>query len=330
MVELVALTAALAGLAIWSLGVGSTEIPFARMISALLDPGASREDYVLWGVRLPRVLTAVCVGASLAVAGAVMQAVTGNPLADPGLLGVTAGASFAVVLTVALHDGDVARALLIWVAFLGAGAAAALVYVLGSAGRSGATPLKLVLAGVVIGSFLGALTMSILILDAQTFDEVRTWTAGSLRGRQMRDLASAAPYLAAALAAAVALAGQFTALSLGAEAAQGLGQNQALWRGLSAALVVTLAGAAVSVAGPVGFVGLVAPHIARMTVGADYRWIVPFSLLIGAILTLTADTAPRALLQVDAPVGVTLALVGAPYLIWLVRRPAKRMGRRFG
>lgn len=322
---LLALTLGVALLAAWSLSIGSSPIAFSRVVEALFQAGNAREDLIVRTVRLPRAAIALASGAVLAAAGAIMQAVTRNPLAEPGLLGVNAGAAFAIVVALVVSGGDAGRSHLIWMAFAGAAAAAVVVYVLGSAGRSGATPVNLVLAGVVVSTFLGSITMAVLILDAHTFEVVRTWTAGSLRGRELADLLAALPYMAAGLIASCAVGRQMTTISLGADIARPLGQNQAVWRLVAATLVVAMAGGAVAVSGPVAFVGLVAPHMARMTVGADYRWILPFSAVTGAGLTLAADAAPRALLEIDAPIGITLAMFGAPYLIWLVRRNARRL-----
>lgn len=315
---LLALGGLLAVLALWSLTVGSSDIPLARALRAVLAPGDDRADIVIRAVRLPRVIAALAAGAALAVAGAVMQAMTGNPLADPGLLGVNAGAGFAVVMAISLA-GVSGGAQLMWVAFLGAALAAALVLTLGAAGRSGPTPVKLVLAGVVVATFLGALTMAVLILDQATLDVVRLWTAGSLRNRQMEQILPVLPWLALALLAALVLREQFTLLSLGAETAKGLGQSPALWQGVSALIVVGLAGSAVAIAGPLGFVGLVVPHLARLSLGPDYRLILPVAALGGAVLALLGDTLPRAMLGVDVPLGVTMALIGAPFFIWLAR-----------
>lgn len=248
-----------------------------------------------------------------------MQAATGNPLADPGLLGVNAGAALAVVVLLVIFGNGLAANLLIWAALVGAFAAAATVYGMGAMGRSGPTPVKLVLAGVVVATFLGVLTASLLILDSQTLDAVRQWTAGSLRGKAFQDVMAVAPYMLGGLAVAFALRNQFTALSLGGDVAQGLGQNPTKWRLISALIVVLLAGGAVAIAGPIGFVGLVVPHMARLVVGADYRRILPLAMLGGAFLTLLADVLPRALWRNDVPVGVSLALVGAPFFIWLAR-----------
>lgn len=307
----------LALMAVWAMGVGSSEIGMARVVQALYAPTGDRVDLVVATVRLPRVLAAVVVGAALAVAGAIMQAVTANPLAEPGLLGVNAGAAFAVVVAIAFF-GVTATGVLVWAAFAGAATAAAIVYTLGA--RVGAGPIRIVLAGVVVTTFLGAVTSAILILDVRALDAVRLWTAGTLSGRRMTEIAIVLPYLLPALGLSLLVARHFTAMSLGAEAAAALGQHPMLWRGAAALLVVALAGSAVAIAGPLGFVGLVAPHLARGALGADYRRALPFAMVAGAALTLAADTLPRAALGRDVPVGVTLALVGAPLLVWLARR----------
>ncbi|MEP2640111.1 iron ABC transporter permease [Roseobacter sp.] len=316
----VCLLGGLGVLAVWSMGVGAAALPMGDVLAVLINPDAeSRTSIIVWTVRLPRVLAAISVGAALAVAGAIMQALTGNPLAEPGLLGVNAGAAFVVVILTVVLGQSVSSTMLIWGAFAGAACAACAVYGLGAAGQSGATPIKLVLAGVVIGTFLGVITATMLIVDAQTLDAVRHWTAGSLRGRSLSDVLTVLPYLCAGLIAAYVLRAQFTSLSLGRDVAQSLGQNPALWRMISGLIVVVLAGSAVAVAGPVGFVGLVVPHMTRMTCGPDYRRIIPVALLGGAVLTLLADSIPRAVWSNDVPVGISLALIGAPFFVWLAR-----------
>lgn len=313
-VLLLILSCGLLILTVWAMGVGASEISMSRVAYALWNPSGERADIVVLQVRLPRVLAGVTAGAALAVAGAIMQAMTGNPLAEPGLLGVNAGAAFAVVCALSFLD-ITGMSYLIWAGFAGAAGAAALVYALGA----GPNPVRLVLAGVVVTSFLGAVTMAILILDVQALDTVRFWTAGSLKGRQLEDVASVLPYLLGSLVLALLFAGQFTAMSLGNTVARGLGQNVALWRGLAALVVVGLAGSAVAMAGPLGFVGLVVPHIVRMRTGAEYRRILPYCLIGGAVLTLASDTLPRALWGRDVPAGITLAFLGAPFFIWLAR-----------
>ncbi|MCJ8144082.1 iron ABC transporter permease [Ancylobacter sp. A5.8] len=316
---LILAVAVLPVLALWALNVGNAAISLDRLIAAATGFDASREHVILWEVRLPRVLAGLLVGAQLAVAGAIMQAVTANPLASPGLLGINAGAAFAVVLAIALAGIDGAGTLM-WFAFLGAGAAAVAVYALGSAGQGGATPLKLALAGAVLTAFLASLTTVILLRDQTTLDNVRLWSVGSLSGRPMAAVLAIGPWGLAGLAGAVLASGPIMTLSLGSDLSRALGQSIGLWRAISALMVVLLAGTAVALAGPVGFVGLVVPHMARLLVGPDYRWVIAYSAPLGAGLVVIADTALRWLSGVDIPVGVTLALVGGPVFIALVRR----------
>ncbi|MEM8571057.1 MAG: iron ABC transporter permease [Pseudomonadota bacterium] len=306
-------------LALLAMTIGRTSIPLSTIIQVIWQSDGSREALIVEGVRLPRVVSGVIVGSALASAGAIMQAVTANPLASPSLLGVNAGAAFALVVAM-FAFGGVASTNYIWWAFAGAGTAAVVVYALGSAGRGGATPVRLALAGAVVASFLAALTTSILIFDTRTLGAVRLWTIGSLAGRQMDQVVAVLPYWAIGLSAAVVFRGQIMTLSLGAMTARAIGQNLALWRGVSAAVVVALAGGAVALAGPVAFVGLIVPHLARMLVGADYRWIIPYSAIMGALMVVFADNGIRLLLpERDVPVGITLALFGAPFFVYLAR-----------
>lgn len=306
--------------ALWSMSVGASWIAPSAIVRALVEADGSHPSLVVATVRLPRVLAALGSGAALAVAGALMQAVTNNPLASPGLLGINAGAAFAVVLALVLapplSGGDYA-----WFAFAGAGLAGAAVYALGSVGTGGATPLKLALAGVILSSFLASLTTAVLVFDKATLDAVRMWTVGSLAGRQMETVAPLLLYVAAGLVLTLGLARQVTTLSLGPEIASAVGQNLALWRLACGGLVVVLAGSAVAIAGPIGFVGLVVPHMARLVVGGDYARVLPCCALGGALLVVVADTTLRhSLPGVDLPVGVSMALIGAPFFIWLARR----------
>lgn len=316
---LVVLFCLLVASALWSVTLGTTRLPLSRVLDAIVAFDGSREHLVIASIRLPRVLAGLLAGAALAVSGAIMQAVTGNPLASPGLLGINAGAAFAVVMAtvvVGAGSGDVH----VWHAFAGAAAAAAIVHALGSAGRSGGSPLRLVLAGAVLSAFLASLTTAALIFDQGTLDTVRLWTAGSLSGRTMAQVAGVAPYILIGLVAALVVRRQITTLSLGADLARSVGQSPLLWRSLSAMIVILLAGGAVALAGPIGFVGLVVPHIVRLTSGVDYRWIIPFSALGGALLLVAADTLGRVLLGSQSfPAGVTMALIGGPFFLWLAR-----------
>jgi iron complex transport system permease protein len=320
---LIALSCLLVASAAWSVTLGTISLPLSQVLDAIFAFDGSREHLVIATIRLPRVLAGLLAGSALAVSGAIMQAVTGNPLASPGLLGINAGAAFAVVMAIVVI-GAGSSDVHFWHAFTGAAAAAIIVHALGSAGRSGG-PLRLVLAGAVLSAFLASLTTAALIFDQGTLDTVRLWTAGSLSGRTMAQVAGVAPYILLGLAAALISRQQVTTLSLGADVARSVGQSPRLWRSLSVVIVILLAGGAVALAGPIGFVGLVVPHIVRLTSGVDYRWIIPFSALGGALLLVTADTLGRVLLGSQSfPAGVTMALIGGPFFLWLARY---RVGR---
>ena len=316
------------GLLLVTLGVsitlGAADISVEKVYAALIRFDGSFDHLIIRTVRLPRVLAGVVVGAALAVAGAIMQGLTRNPLASPGILGINAGASFAVVLGV-LVLGNPPLASYALFAFIGAAVAAAFVYILGSLGRGGATPLKLTLAGAVLTAFVGSFTTAILIMDKGTLEQVRFWTAGSLAGRDMTLLLNTLPYITIGLVGALLLGRQITTLSLGDDIATGLGQNT-LWLKLSAALmVVLLAGGAVALAGPIGFVGLIIPHVVRFFVGVDYRWILPYSAVAGGLLVTLADIGARLIIAPqELPVGIMLALLGAPFFIYLARYKVRR------
>lgn len=305
--------------ALWSVGIGTTRIPLPEVVQAVLAFDGSRDHLVIMTIRLPRVLAGLLAGAALAVSGAIMQAMTNNPLASPGLLGVNAGAAFAVVLTLTVFGAGAAN-LFIWSAFAGAGTASVLVYLAGSIGPAQDSPVKLVLAGAIMSAFLMSLTTAVLIFDQNTLDSVRLWTAGSLTGRTMGQVRTVAPYMLAGFVATAVFSRQFMTLSLGADVSRTLGQNPIVWRGLAALIVILLAGSAVALAGPIGFVGLVVPHIVRLSIGIDYKWILPFAAAGGALLVVLADTLSRLLFPGQSfPVGITMALIGAPFFVWLAR-----------
>lgn len=307
-----------------SITLGAADISAGTVFAALFQFDGSFDHLIIRTVRLPRVLAGAVVGAALAVAGAIMQGLTRNPLASPGILGINAGASFAVVLAVLLLGSPPLSSYALF-AFIGAAVAAVFVYALGSVGRGGATPLKLTLAGAVFAAFVSSFTTAILIMDQNTLDQVRFWTAGSLAGREMPLLVQTAPYIFVGLLGALLLGRQITTLSLGDDVAAGLGQNTGWLKLLAAATVVLLAGGAVALAGPIGFVGLVVPHVVRFLVGVDYRWILPYAALVGAILVTLADIGARLVIRPqELPVGVMMALLGAPFFIYLARTKVRR------
>lgn len=308
---------------VWSITLGAADIAPRTVFDAIFASDGSFQHLIIQTVRLPRVLSGAIVGASLAVAGAIMQGLTRNPLADSGLLGINSGAAFAVVLAVFII-GDMPLSAYAWYGFIGAGVAAALVYALGSMGKGGATPLKLTLAGVILTAFIGSFTTAILISDQQALEKIRFWTAGSLAGRDMALLAQTAPYMIVGLVGAFLISRQITTISLGDDVAKGLGQNTVWVRAAAALIVVLLAGGAVALAGPLGFVGLIIPHLVRFLVGVDYRWVVPYSALLGAILVTVADVGARVVIRPqELPAGVIMAVIGAPFFIWLARRQAR-------
>ena len=308
-----------------SITLGAAEIEADTVFRALLQFNATEfEHLIIREVRLPRVLAGLLAGIALAVAGAIMQALTRNPLADSGILGINAGAAFSVVVALILLR-IVSLAVYALAGMLGAALAGVVVYALGSAGRGGPTPLRLTLAGVIVTAFLSALTTLILISDRETLEQIRFWTAGSLAGRDWPLLRHIAPIILLGTVGALMLGRQITTISLGDDVAKGLGQNTVAVKAIAALIVVVLAGGAVGLAGPIGFVGLVAPHIARFLVGADYRWIIPFSGLLGAVMVVVADVAARIVLRPqELPVGVLMALIGAPFFIYLARWRVQR------
>lgn len=310
---------------LWSITLGAADISPETVYTALFNfDSTSFQHLIIQTVRLPRVLSGVIVGASLAVAGAIMQGLTRNPLADSGILGINSGAAFAVVLAVFIM-GDPPLSVYAVFGLIGAAVGAGLVFTIGSMGRGGATPLKLTLAGIILTSFISSFTTAILISDQETLDKIRFWTAGSLSGREMSLLAQTAPLMIAGLVGAVIISRQVTTISLGDDIARGLGQNTGWVKIVAAVVVVLLAGGAVSLAGPIGFVGLVVPHVVRFIVGVDYRWVVPYSAIFGGILVTVADVLARVVIRPqELPVGVMMAIIGAPFFIWLARWKVKR------
>ncbi|AYM08274.1 FecCD family ABC transporter permease [Agrobacterium radiobacter] len=316
---LAALLCLLAAASLLAVALGTVRIPLSTILDAIFRFDGSRNHLLVVAVRLPRVIAALLAGSALAVSGAIMQAITNNPLASPGLLGINAGAAFAVVSIMTFFGAGVGD-IYIWFAFLGAGIAAFAVTLLSSFGPIRHSPVGLILAGAIVAAFLTSLTSAVLIFDQSTLDAVRMWTAGSVTGRTMAQAATVAPYIAFGLIVSLFLGRHLTTLSLGADTARSVGQNTALWRGVAIVTVILLAGGAVALAGPIGFVGLIVPHIVRMAVSADYRWIIPFSALGGALLVVGADMAGRMVFgSQNFPVGVTIALVGAPFFLWLAR-----------
>lgn len=309
----------LAFLLLTSLAIGTRSIPLDATWQALWSGGESREAIVIRQLRLPRTALAVVVGAALGVAGAVMQVITRNPLAEPGLLGVNAGASLAVVLSISLLgvSGTGGR---IWFALLGAGLAALLVTWLGM--RSATNDVtRLVLAGLALSASMSAVIGVITMFDSRTFDSYRFWMVGALSAADMPTVIILAPGVIAAAALALLLGGHFNAMALGDDVGTGLGVRVARIRAAGLVLLTVLCGSAVAAVGPISFVGLVVPHVVRLLIGVDQRMVLAMSLLVGPILVLAADIAGRLLVRPgELEVGIVTAFIGAPVLLLLVMR----------
>jgi iron complex transport system permease protein len=301
-----------------SVAIGARGIPLGHVWSAVVAPAGSPDDVVVRSLRLPRTGLGLVVGVALGVAGALIQGHTRNPLADPGLLGVSAGAAFAVCLAVYAF-GITSVAGSVWFALAGALVASVVVFGLGTLG--GGTPVTLVLAGAAVTAFLGALTNGLVLSDTQTLDAYRFWAVGSLVGRGDGVLGQVLPFLLAGLLLAAVNAPALNTLQLGEDVARGLGQRIGPARATGIAAVTLLTGSAVAASGPIAFVGLVVPHVARAITGPDHRWLLPYSGLLGALLLLVADVVGRVLAApAELPVGLVLAFVGAPFFVALVRR----------
>ena len=302
-----------------SLLLGSRSIDVAAVLDAVFSRGTKGvEQMVVLDLRVPRTVIGLVAGAALGLAGALMQGLTRNPLADPGLLGVNAGASLAVVTAIAFF-GVTAPSGYIWFAFGGAALAATLVYAVAS-GRTGPSPLSLTLAGAATTAVLTSFITLILLRDLDTLAQYRFWSVGSLVGRDVSTVATLAPFLVVGAATALLLGRSLNSLALGDDVARGLGQRVGLTRIVAGVALIFLCGSATSLAGPLVFVGLVVPHIVRRFVGADYRWILLWSMPLGAALLVIADTIGRLISppsEVEA--GIVVALIGAPVLIALVR-----------
>lgn len=318
-------TGLLLGTMLGSIVFGAADIVPRDVGNALFAfEATSTAHLIVRTLRIPRAIVAVLVGAALAVAGTITQGLTRNPLGDPGLLGINAGAALAVVAAVFFFDIGSLSLYALW-AFAGAALATVTVYGLGSLGQGGPTPFNLTMAGAAVTALLSSCTTGVLILNQRTLEEVRFWLAGSVAGRGPDLVLQALPYLAGGLGLALLLGRQITTLSLGEDVARGLGQHTGWIKGLAFAAVLLLSGSAVAVAGPIGFVGLAIPHAARFLVGVDYRWILPYSILMGGIFLLLADVGARLVLRpLELPIGVMTALIGGPFFIYLVRWRVKR------
>ncbi|MET0865822.1 MAG: iron chelate uptake ABC transporter family permease subunit [Nakamurella sp.] len=306
--------------ALFSIAVGSRYIPPAEVFQVLLHPDDSQASTIVHELRVPRTVLGIAVGMALGMAGAVMQALTRNPLADPGLLGVNAGAAVAVVIGISLLGIGSALEYLPF-AFAGAAIASIVVYLIGSAGRSGATPVRLALAGVAVTAALTAVIDGMTLLDPATFDKYRYWAVGSLSGRGMDIFWQVLPFIAIGVLLALTLGRSLNAMAMGDDVGRALGANVNRTRVLSGVVVMLLAGAATAAVGPIGFIGLAVPHAARSITGPDNRWVLAYTAVLAPILLLGADIIGRLVVSpAELSVGIVTAIIGAPVFIALVRR----------
>nr|WP_203608815.1 iron chelate uptake ABC transporter family permease subunit [Streptomyces anulatus] len=317
---LLVLTGLLLLLVVLSTWIGTKDTTLGQVWTALWNDDGSYATDVIRQLRLPRTLVGLMTGAALGVAGAVMQAVTRNPLADPGLLGVNAGASAAVVFGIGVV-GLAGFGSLVWFSFVGAALTTVIVYVLGASGRAGPTPVRLALAGAAVSASLSGVIAGLTVFDSATYDYLRFWMVGSLAGREPELVVQLLPFVAVGLVIALLLARPLNSLALGEELGRALGARIARTRIAAVIAVTLLCGAATAAAGPIGFVGLVVPLVARWLTGPDLRWVLPYSMLLAPVLLLVSDIIGRVALPGDElEVGAVTAVIGAPVFIAMVCR----------
>ena len=305
--------------ALLSLGVGTRSIPPADVIDALIHGGDTQEAAIVNSIRVPRTALGIAVGVAMGLAGALMQALTRNPLADPGLLGVNAGAACAVVIALSLGVAGTSSS--VWFAFLGAAIASVAVYAIGNAGRGGATPVRLALAGTALTAALTAVIYGVALSDQRLLQQFNFWSVGALGGRGRSELEAVVPFIVVGCVIALMLARSLNALALGDDSARSLGAHVGRTRIGGAASITLLCGAGTAAAGPIYFLGLTVPHAARALCGPDQRWILAYSAVFGAALLLIADVIGRVLVRPsELEAGVMVALIGAPVFIAIVRR----------
>ena len=306
-----------------SLAFGARDVSLTEILAAL-GGGAGGVGEAAVTLRMPRTVLAMLVGAALALSGCAMQAITRNPLADPGILGVSGGAALAVVVGIAFFGLSNPYSY-IGVATLGAAGASVFVYLVGSMGRGGATPLKLALAGAASAAAFSSLVSAILLPRVDIIETFRFWQIGGVGGASWDRILVVAPFLGLGALICLLSARGMNSLALGDDMAAGLGVRVGRTRLLAGVGAVILAGAATAIAGPIGFVGLVVPHLCRLLVGTDHRWLLPFSAIAGAALLTLADVVGRVITRPEEiDVGIVTAFIGAPVFIWIVRRQRVR------
>jgi len=299
--------------------VGVKGLNWSTLPDLFHQDGENLLAYKVWEVRLPRVVLAIIIGSGLAVAGCLLQGTTRNPLADPEITGINQGASFFVVLSLVLFGIEDVTLTILIAGFIGAAAGGGLVFMLSQ--QRGYTTTRLLLAGVSVALFMGALTTGFLILQEDSLSEILYWMAGKLSGSNWTDVKLSLFSIVPGTVIGISFARAFNIFSLGEEVAQGLGQNVVRLRKFAFLILIIIVGGAVALAGPIGFVGLMVPHMIRAVAGIDYRIVMPLSALAGANLLLIADIAGQwVLYPTDTPVGIITALLGTPFFLYLMRR----------
>lgn len=304
-----------------SIKMGLTQIDFKTVFNSFFSYNSDITNHIIIrSSRLPRAIIASLVGSSLAIAGALMQAITRNPLASPSIMGINAGALFAVTISITIFSVS-SLVNLMWIAFLGAGLAAFLVYILSSVGREGLTSMKIILAGAAITALFVSITQGILVLNETGLQEVLFWIAGSVSGRSLDMLLPILPFIIMASVTAFLLSNSINIMAAGDDIARGLGQKVIYMKIILTIIFVILAGSSVAIAGQIIFVGLMVPHIAKLLVGLDYKWVIPYSSIIGASLVLISDVISRfVIMPSELPIGVVTALLGTPFFIYITRK----------
>ena len=317
---LVLAAAAVVVVSVASVMVGAKPIPVGTVLDAFLSFDPSNNDHLFVRVeRMPRTVIGLLAGAALGLAGTIMQAIARNPLADPGILGVNAGAALFIVMGINFF-GLSALTGYVWFGFVGAAVASVLVYGVSSFGREGATPIKLALAGAAANAAFVSLTTGVLLTSTDAFEQFRFWQVGSLAGRNWDVVVSVLPFIGVGIVIALFSGGLLNTLTLGEDLAKALGQNVNRARIVSGLAVVLLCGAATAAVGPIAFVGLAVPQVARMVTGPDNRWLLPYSFLLAPILVVGADVLGRIIARPgEVQVGILTAAIGAPIFIALVR-----------
>ncbi|MCM3337668.1 MULTISPECIES: FecCD family ABC transporter permease [unclassified Paenibacillus] len=320
-----------AGLFLIVIGIGASivtgvaNITFGTVWNSIVAYDAQNDHHVIIReLRMPRALAGALVGAAFAVAGAIMQGMTRNPIADTGLLGINAGAGFVLVLVFAFVPWLPFKYIILF-SFIGAGLGALLVYGIAFMSRGGLSPLKLVLAGAVVGSLITGLSQALTLLFQINYD-LAFWTAGGISTAEWFQVSVMLPWIIGGLLVAMLISRSITILSLGEDVAAGLGQRTGLIKGIGTFVVMILAGASVSTVGGVGFIGLIIPHLARFLVGVDYRWIIPCSAILGGALVVYADMGAKLIaLPYETPLGSIIAVIGVPFFLYLARKERREL-----